>query len=157
MNPFEEDDDVNDEQAKSLKSAEKKVKSKRESERTRVQFDPDAINQRFISSDRDEINSKGEHEDDLESSKKENLKYLTKDTKVILLFIFLYTIQSIPSGLSSSIPMILSSKKASMQDQGIFSFANWPIFFRLIYVSFFITFDDKKSISIAHFLLFSVH
>ena len=73
--------------------------------------------------------------DSLDQSRKKDLKHLVKDTKIILLFLCLYAIQVIPIGLSNAIPLIMSSKKASMKDQGIYSFASWPYTIRLLYVS----------------------
>lgn len=73
--------------------------------------------------------------DGFDQSRKKNLKYLVKDTKVILLFLFLYTIQSILYGFGGAIQLIMSSKGLPMNYQGIWSLGGWPFTLRLLYVS----------------------
>lgn len=58
---------------------------------------------------------------------------LKKDTKTILLLIYLYFLQGLPIGLAISIPLLLSSKKVLFSDQGTFSFAFWPYSIKLLW------------------------
>lgn len=104
-------------------------------DKTTVKFDPDPATGLYVSTTHVNEDTEARSADGFDQSRKKNLKYLVKDTKIISLFLLLYTIQAIPYGLSSAIPLILSSKKVSMKDQGIFSFAGWPFTLRLLYVS----------------------
>jgi MFS transporter, PAT family, solute carrier family 33 (acetyl-CoA transportor), member 1 len=70
---------------------------------------------------------------DKELSKEERRKLRNKDIPNILLILFLYVIQGIPIGMTISIPLILSSRDVSYTEQGIFSFALWPISMRILW------------------------
>lgn len=61
---------------------------------------------------------------------KHNVK---KDIHSIILLVFLYMLQTIPLGLTGSLPYILSSKKISYAEQGTFSFAFWPFSMKLLW------------------------
>ena len=50
-------------------------------------------------------------------------------------FIKLDLYLGIPFGLSTAIPLILSSKGVSYADQGAFSFAYWPLALKILWVS----------------------
>jgi MFS family permease len=56
-----------------------------------------------------------------------------RDLKSIVLLILLYIIQGLPFGLSTAIPLILGSRRASYQDQGTFSFAFYPLALKLLW------------------------
>ena len=64
---------------------------------------------------------------------KKRVKKRNEDIGNICFLLFLYVLQGIPSGLSFSIPLILSSRKVSYADQGTFSFANWPWSMKLLW------------------------
>lgn len=51
----------------------------------------------------------------------------------ILLLLFLYTLQGIPLGLSSAIPMILQNRGVSYKQQAEFSFVSWPFSLKLLW------------------------
>ncbi|CAG9860451.1 unnamed protein product [Phyllotreta striolata] len=73
------------------------------------------------------------------SSQMENGEYLLPvrtpkgDGKNILLLFFLYTLQGIPLGLSSAIPMILQNRGVSYKQQAEFSFVSWPFSLKLLW------------------------
>lgn len=56
-----------------------------------------------------------------------------KDLPNIILLMFLYMLQTIPLGLTGSLPYILSSKKISYAQQGTFSLAFWPFSMKLLW------------------------
>nr|XP_023020136.1 acetyl-coenzyme A transporter 1-like [Leptinotarsa decemlineata] len=58
---------------------------------------------------------------------------LRGDGKNILLLFFLYTLQGIPLGLSSAIPMILQNRGVSYKQQAEFSFVFWPFSLKLLW------------------------
>jgi hypothetical protein len=60
-------------------------------------------------------------------------KKRNEDIGNICFLLFLYVLQGIPSGLSFSIPLILSSRKVSYADQGTFSFASWPFSMKILW------------------------
>ena len=67
-------------------------------------------------------------------SEKQTFSALIKKDGTSLLFLsYLYFIQGIPIGLSSSIPFLLSTRSISYSDQGTFSFASWPSSLKLIW------------------------
>jgi hypothetical protein len=77
-------------------------------------------------------------------------KSLGKDTKTIVLLMYLYFLQGLPIGLASAIMILLSSKKVSYSDQGMFSFVFWPFSLKLLWApivdSVYITrFGRRKS------------
>lgn len=65
------------------------------------------------------------------NNKKE--KNIKKDINSIIFLVFLYLLQGIPLGLTTSLPFILSSRKVSYSDQGTFSFALWPFSMKLLW------------------------
>jgi PAT family acetyl-CoA transporter-like MFS transporter 1 len=84
---------------------------------------------------------------DTVKNEKHNVK---KDTKNVILLMFLYTLQTVPLGLTGSLPYILSSRKVSYGDQGTFSFAFWPFSLKLLWAPivdsiFFKNFGRRKS------------
>uniref|UniRef100_A0A1B6GXL1 Major facilitator superfamily (MFS) profile domain-containing protein n=1 Tax=Cuerna arida TaxID=1464854 RepID=A0A1B6GXL1_9HEMI len=58
---------------------------------------------------------------------------LKGDRVNVCLLMFLYTLQGIPMGLGSSVPMILQSKGVSYNDQAIFSLVGWPFSIKLLW------------------------
>ncbi|KAL1494448.1 hypothetical protein ABEB36_010046 [Hypothenemus hampei] len=64
------------------------------------------------------------------STSKSNIK---GDEWNILLLLFLYTLQGIPLGLSSAIPMILQNRGVSYKQQAEFSFVYWPFSLKLLW------------------------
>lgn len=73
-----------------------------------------------------------------------------KDLHNIVLLVFLYFLQTIPIGLTGSLPYILSSKKISYADQGTFSLAFWPFSMKLLWAPivdsvYFKKFGRRKS------------
>ena len=78
---------------------------------------------------------------------KHNVK---KDLHNIILLMFLYTLQTIPMGLTGSLPYILSSRKVSYAQQGTFSLAFWPFSMKLLWAPivdaiYFKKFGRRKS------------
>ena len=81
------------------------------------------------------------HENDLDASKSsdpevrqsQKKQSIRKDLHNIALLLFLYFLQGVPLGLTGSLPLILSSRKASYADQGTFSFAFWPFSLKLLW------------------------
>lgn len=67
------------------------------------------------------------------NEKKNSKSSLRKDYKNIALLLFLYMLQGLPLGLTSTIPYILSSRKVSYADQGVFSFSFWPFSIKLLW------------------------
>ena len=61
---------------------------------------------------------------------KHNVK---KDIHNIALLVFLYMLQTIPLGLTGSLPYILSSKKISYAEQATFSLAFWPFSMKILW------------------------
>lgn len=55
------------------------------------------------------------------------------DERNILLLFFLYTLQGIPLGLCSAIPMILQNRGVSYKQQAEFSFVTWPFSMKLLW------------------------
>ncbi|ENN71246.1 hypothetical protein HUJ04_007692 [Dendroctonus ponderosae] len=51
----------------------------------------------------------------------------------IMLLLFLYTLQGIPLGLSSAIPMILQNRGVTYKQQAEFSFVTWPFSLKLLW------------------------
>ena len=81
------------------------------------------------------------------NSSKQNVK---KDLPNIILLMFLYMLQTIPLGLTGSLPYILSSKKISYAQQGTFSLAFWPFSMKLLWapivdVMYFKKYGRRKS------------
>ncbi|CAF0929729.1 unnamed protein product [Brachionus calyciflorus] len=64
---------------------------------------------------------------------KDKINSRNEDLINILFLIFLYVIQTVPFGVASSIPLILSSRKVSYSDQGVYSFAMWPFSIKLLW------------------------
>ena len=69
----------------------------------------------------------------LHSEKQTFSTLIKKDGINLLFFSYLYFIQAIPVGLSTSIPFLLSTRSISYSDQGTFSFASWPSSLKLIW------------------------
>ncbi|CAG9771561.1 unnamed protein product [Ceutorhynchus assimilis] len=73
----------------------------------------------------------------LEKGQASSTLHLKSDTKEdswnIFLLLFLYTLQGIPLGLSSAIPMILQNRGVSYKQQAEFSFVTWPFSLKLLY------------------------
>ena len=61
------------------------------------------------------------------------IQNVKKDFYNIIFLMFLYLLQGVPLGLSSSLPFILSSRKVSYADQGTFSFSHWPFSMKLLW------------------------
>jgi len=57
----------------------------------------------------------------------------TTDIEAILLLLVLYTLQGIPIGLASTIPILLQTRKASYHDQAQFSTVVWPFSTKLLW------------------------
>jgi PAT family acetyl-CoA transporter-like MFS transporter 1 len=55
------------------------------------------------------------------------------DFQSILLLFLLYTLQGVPMGLASSIPLLLQERGASYTDQSIFSLVSWPFSLKLLW------------------------
>lgn len=55
------------------------------------------------------------------------------DRANVALLFFLYLLQGIPIGLTSSIPMLLQNRGASYKQQAEFSFATWPFSLKLLW------------------------
>jgi len=62
----------------------------------------------------------------------------------IVFILTLYVFQAIPLGLLSSIPMILQSRKVSYLDQGLISFAFWPLSLKLLWAPLIDTIYFKR-------------
>ncbi|CAG9773849.1 unnamed protein product [Ceutorhynchus assimilis] len=73
----------------------------------------------------------------LENGQASSTLHLKSDIKGdgwnILLLLFLYTLQGIPLGLSSAIPMILQNRGVSYKQQAEFSFVTWPFSLKLLW------------------------
>jgi PAT family acetyl-CoA transporter-like MFS transporter 1 len=69
----------------------------------------------------------------IETTKQNFSTLIQKDGTKILLLLYLYFLQGIPLGLSSSIPFLLSIRSISYSDQGTFSFASWPFSIKLLW------------------------
>jgi PAT family acetyl-CoA transporter-like MFS transporter 1 len=81
------------------------------------------------------------------AKEKQNVR---KDLRNIVLLMFLYMLQTIPMGLTGSLPYIFSSKKTSYADQGLFSIAFWPFSLKLLWAPvvdslYFKKFGRRKS------------
>ncbi|CAF0910093.1 unnamed protein product [Brachionus calyciflorus] len=76
---------------------------------------------------------------ELQASEQErNQKSLIKrirelNLKTVAYLTFLYILQGIPVGISTAIPLILSSKKVTYSYQGIYSFTRWPFSVRILW------------------------
>ncbi|XP_037027691.1 acetyl-coenzyme A transporter 1-like isoform X2 [Bradysia coprophila] len=55
------------------------------------------------------------------------------DWRSILILLFLYTLQGLPLGLITSIPLIIQEKSASYNQQARFSLAGWPFSLKLLW------------------------
>lgn len=55
------------------------------------------------------------------------------DWSSILILLFLYTLQGLPLGLITSIPLIIQEKSASYNQQAKFSLAGWPFSLKLLW------------------------
>lgn len=55
------------------------------------------------------------------------------DWRSILILLFLYTLQGLPLGLITSIPLIIQEKSASYSQQARFSLAGWPFSLKLLW------------------------
>ncbi|XP_030751812.1 acetyl-coenzyme A transporter 1 [Sitophilus oryzae] len=62
----------------------------------------------------------------------------------IVLLLFLYTLQGIPLGLSSAIPMILQNRGVSYKQQAEFSFVYWPFSLKLLWAPLVDAFFSAK-------------
>lgn len=51
----------------------------------------------------------------------------------ILFIQTLYILQTVPIGLLGSVPMILQSRKVTYADQGLLSFASWPLSLKILW------------------------
>lgn len=51
----------------------------------------------------------------------------------VSLLTFLYVLQGIPLGLSSSIPMLLQNRQVTYTQQAVYSFVNWPFSMKLLW------------------------
>ena len=71
--------------------------------------------------------------DDLTSGRGGGAQKIRKDLNSVLFLLFLYLLQGIPLGLTSSLPLLLSSRKVSYSDQGKFSFAFYPFSMKLLW------------------------
>ena len=75
--------------------------------------------------------------DEKSSSNSDNTEFnsqnVQKDLHNIIFLTFLYLLQGVPLGLSASLPFILSSRKASYADQGMFSLTHWPFSMKLLW------------------------
>ena len=60
-------------------------------------------------------------------------KRTKEDVGNIMLIFFMYALQSVPTGLLMSIPLILSARKVSYADQGTLSFASWPFAVKILW------------------------
>jgi PAT family acetyl-CoA transporter-like MFS transporter 1 len=60
-------------------------------------------------------------------------KRTKEDLGNIMLIFFMYALQSVPTGLLMSIPLILSARKVSYADQGTLSFASWPFAVKILW------------------------
>jgi PAT family acetyl-CoA transporter-like MFS transporter 1 len=58
---------------------------------------------------------------------------LAGDWHNMLVLLGLYTLQGIPIGLASSVPLFLMSRGASFSDQATFSLASWPYSLKLLW------------------------
>jgi PAT family acetyl-CoA transporter-like MFS transporter 1 len=58
---------------------------------------------------------------------------LQGDFLSILLLFLLYTLQGVPMGLASSIPLLLQERGASYTDQSVFSLVSWPFSLKLLW------------------------
>jgi MFS transporter, PAT family, solute carrier family 33 (acetyl-CoA transportor), member 1 len=87
------------------------------------------------------ITEKTEVKTETTESNKPNAK---EDIFNILFILLLYVFQAIPLGLLSSIPMILQSRKVSYLDQGLISFAFWPLSLKLLWAPLIDTIYLKK-------------
>ncbi|XP_060521373.1 acetyl-coenzyme A transporter 1 [Cylas formicarius] len=58
---------------------------------------------------------------------------INDDKGNIALLLFLYTLQGIPLGLTSAIPMILQNRGVSYKQQAEFSFVSWPFSLKLLW------------------------
>jgi PAT family acetyl-CoA transporter-like MFS transporter 1 len=84
------------------------------------------------------VNEENSDEDDENSDDEVHLtkdasRHLKKDFKNVMFLVFLYLLQGIPLGLTSSLPLLLSSRKVSYSDQGKFSFAFYPFSMKLLW------------------------
>ena len=61
------------------------------------------------------------------------LSPLKQDLGSILLLLFLYTLQGIPLGLASAVPLLLQEKKVSYTQQAMFSLSVWPFSLKLLW------------------------
>lgn len=55
------------------------------------------------------------------------------DGQSIALLFLLYTLQGVPMGLASSIPLLLQERGSSYTDQSIFSLVSWPFSLKLLW------------------------
>ena len=72
------------------------------------------------------------------------------DGHSISLLLLLYTLQGVPMGLASSIPLLLQERGASYTDQSIFSLVSWPFSLKLLWAPvvdgfYFSSFGRRKS------------
>ena len=61
------------------------------------------------------------------------MERLRKDKGSIALLLLLYTLQGIPIGLASSVPIILQTKKIGYRHQAMFSLVAWPFSIKLFW------------------------
>mmetsp|Transcript_39460 Transcript_39460/g.79110 ORF Transcript_39460/g.79110 Transcript_39460/m.79110 type:complete len:122 (-) Transcript_39460:15-380(-) len=58
---------------------------------------------------------------------------LSGDWANIGLLLLLYTLQGVPMGLASSIPLLLQEKGATYGQQGLFSLVSWPFSLKILW------------------------
>ncbi|RNA10634.1 acetyl-coenzyme A transporter 1-like [Brachionus plicatilis] len=74
------------------------------------------------------------HDNEIKSNNPSLMKRIKDlDLKTVSFLIFLYILQGIPVGISTAIPLILSTKKSSYSHQGIYSFTRWPFSVRILW------------------------
>nr|XP_008197242.1 PREDICTED: acetyl-coenzyme A transporter 1 [Tribolium castaneum]XP_971594.2 PREDICTED: acetyl-coenzyme A transporter 1 [Tribolium castaneum] len=86
--------------------------------------------------ERKRVKNQPQHDSTMENG--ENLHFrqpsnLKGDKQNIALLLCLYTLQGIPLGLSSAIPMILQNRGVSYKQQAEFSFVTWPFSLKLLW------------------------
>lgn len=80
--------------------------------------------------------SKSDNHDRMDESKSgcsAAYRRFLSDWSSISILLFLYTLQGLPLGLISSIPLIIQEKSASYNQQARFSLAGWPFSLKLLW------------------------
>jgi PAT family acetyl-CoA transporter-like MFS transporter 1 len=75
---------------------------------------------------------------------------LQGDLQSILLLFLLYTLQGVPMGLASSIPLLLQERCVTYSEQSMFSLVSWPVSLKLLWAPvvdsiYFPAFGRRKS------------